>query len=673
MGPEINPADSHKPKTSFLWDTQKDNLPIQFVNYLRDLGYKDKNLLELLDLVAEILKEEGNPTQAQELLRKALELQPENKELIQKLNLIYFRKIYAEKFKDLINQGKLSVNILEKAIDLSLNSQKSIEYILISTFGIGKSDIGDSMSKYYNCQFIEFKQGMFPPLELLSKLRKNFLQSESWVPLKKVDDVIHIVIDDPHDTSRISKIKAIFKGASIVINVGIREDIVQIIEHFFQGNGFYFQDSTYGSELTEIALRYKELEQEDEKIEVATDIDESSNEIIKLVDQIIYTAYKQRASDIHIEVSPATKRVHVRYRIDGVLKEITQIPFNFGPPVLSRLKVMANLDISDKRLPQDGKILFKRKGLEQFELRLATIPTSDGLEDAVLRILAKAGVMKLTDMGLRPSLLKDLTHIISQPYGLILVVGPTGSGKTTTLHAILSELNKPGVKIWAAEDPIEITQIGIRQVEVKPKIGLDFARIMRAFLRADPDVIMIGEMRDLETASVAIEASLTGHLVLSTLHTNSAPETVTRLLDIGLNPVNFSDSLLGILAQRLIRKLCPLCKEPYTPTDEEYEEMEKILEGVELPDGVSSIKYASFYRAKGCQACNESGYKGRLGIFELLKGSIRLKRLIKKGADTEEIFMQARADGMVTLRQEGIIRVLQGITDLQEVKRVVVS
>lgn len=671
MAQERNPTEGHRPKSAFLWDTERENLPIQFVNYLKDLGYRDKNLLELLDLVAEILKEEGSPHQAQEILRKALELQPENKDLIQKLNLIYFSKVYSEKFKHLITQGKLRRDILEKAIDLSLNSQKSFEYILISNFGIRKSDIGEALSNYYDCQFLEFKEEMFPPWDVLAKLKKNFLLNESWVPLKRDGDSVHILIDDPQDASRISKIKSVFKGANIVINVGIREDIIRLIEHFFQDNGSFSQDLTYGGELTGILQKYEE--EKEEEIEVASTIDEESSETIRLVDHIIYAAYKQRASDIHIEVSPATKKVHIRYRIDGVLKEVSQLPFYMGPPVLSRLKVMANLDISDKRLPQDGKILFKKKGLEQFELRLATVPTTDGLEDAVLRILAKAGVMRLKDMGLRPSVLKDLTHIISQPYGLILVVGPTGSGKTTTLHAILAELNKPGVKIWTAEDPIEITQIGIRQVEVKPKIGLDFARVMRAFLRADPDIIMIGEMRDLETASVAIEASLTGHLVLSTLHTNSAPETVTRLLDIGLNPINFSDSLLGILAQRLVRRLCPFCKEPYTPIAEEYEEMQSILEGVELPQEVPSLETASFYKAKGCPACGESGYKGRLGIYELLKGSGMIKRLIKKGADTEEIFMQAKRDGMVTLRQEGIIRVLQGITDLQEVKRVVVS
>ncbi|MBW2539452.1 MAG: type II/IV secretion system protein, partial [Deltaproteobacteria bacterium] len=328
----------------------------------------------------------------------------------------------------------------------------------------------------------------------------------------------------------------------------------------------------------------------------------------------------------------------------------------------------------ERRLPQDGKIKFKRKGVPAFELRVATLPTAGGYEDAVMRILAKAGAMALDQMGLIERNLEILEKIISQPYGLVLVVGPTGSGKTTSLHAALGHINKPSIKIWTAEDPVEITQGGLRQVEAKPKIGLDFSRIMRAFLRADPDVIMIGEMRDEETASIGIEASLTGHLVFSTLHTNSAPETVTRLLDMGLNPLNFSDAFLGVMAQRLARKVCDSCKESYHPSEGEFEEIVGDY-GKEYFNN-SGIEYTpelTLYRPVGCDECSGVGYKGRLGIHELMEGTPEIKRMIKKQASAEMLFEQAMKEGMTTLKQDGIIKVFQRVTDIMEIRRIVVN
>jgi type II secretory ATPase GspE/PulE/Tfp pilus assembly ATPase PilB-like protein len=319
---------------------------------------------------------------------------------------------------------------------------------------------------------------------------------------------------------------------------------------------------------------------------------------------------------------------------------------------------MANLDIAERRLPQDGKIKFKRKGVPPFELRVATLPTAGEFEDAVMRILAKAGAMKLDDMGLNERNLASMKKIIAQPYGLVLVVGPTGSGKTTSLHSALGYINKPGIKIWTAEDPVEISQQGMRQVEAKPKIGLDFARIMRAFLRADPDVIMIGEMRDNETASIGIEASLTGHLVFSTLHTNSAPETVTRLLDMGLNPLNFSDAFLGVMAQRLVRRLCPKCRQEYHPSEEEFEEL-MIDYGKDQFDA-TGIKYTEdlkLFKSAGCEGCSFTGYKGRLGIHELMEGTPVIKKMIKKSTPADELLHQAQQEGMTTLKQDGILKI----------------
>ena len=335
---------------------------------------------------------------------------------------------------------------------------------------------------------------------------------------------------------------------------------------------------------------------------------------------------------------------------------------------------MSNLDIAERRLPQDGKIKFRRKGVPPFELRVATLPTAGGFEDVVMRILASAGAMKLDEMQMTKRNTSIMKEIIAKPYGLVLAVGPTGSGKTTSLHAILGHINKPGIKIWTAEDPIEITQAGLRQTEVKPKIGLDFARMMRAFLRADPDVIMIGEMRDEETASIGIEASLTGHLVFSTLHTNSAPETITRLLDMGLNPLNFSDAFLGVLAQRLVRRLCKDCREEYHPTEEEFEEI--VNDYGKKYFGSTGIEYESdmtIFKSVGCETCSNTGYRGRLGIHELMQGTPKVKLMIKKQMNTEQIFEQAMKEGMATLKQDGIKKVFQGLTDISEVRRVCIN
>ena len=313
-------------------------------------------------------------------------------------------------------------------------------------------------------------------------------------------------------------------------------------------------------------------EEEDSRDELIS-LDESSSQVVKFVDQILVTAFRNGVSDIHIEPSTITRKTNIRFRTDGVCHEYVQVPNAMAPAITSRLKIMAELDIAEKRLPQDGKIKVRRKGVQEFELRMSTMPTAGKFEDTVLRILTRTNSLKLDQIGLNERNLQLLKKLIQRPYGMVLCVGPTGSGKTTTLHAILATINQPGVKIWTVEDPVEITQAGLRQVQVRSKIGLDFARVMRGFLRLDPDIIMIGEMRDKETANIALEAALTGHLVLSTLHTNNAPETLTRLLEMGMNPLNISDAFLGVLAQRLVRRLCANCIEDYRPGEEEFEDL----------------------------------------------------------------------------------------------------
>jgi type II secretory ATPase GspE/PulE/Tfp pilus assembly ATPase PilB-like protein len=403
-------------------------------------------------------------------------------------------------------------------------------------------------------------------------------------------------------------------------------------------------------------------------------MDESSSQVVKFVDQVLVTAFRSSVSDIHIEPSPVTRKTTIRFRTDGVCHEYIQVPNHMAPAIISRLKIMAELDIAEKRLPQDGKIKMRRKGVPEFELRISTMPTAGRFEDAVMRILTRSGTLKLEEIGLNERNLELLKKIIRNPYGLILCVGPTGSGKTTTLHSALAHINEPAVKIWTAEDPVEITQAGLRQVQVRPKIGLDFARVMRGFLRLDPDIIMIGEMRDKETASIGIEAALTGHLVLSTLHTNNAPETLTRMLDMGMNPLNISDAFLGVLGQRLVRRLCSKCSEPYQPTEKEFEEL-RLNYGQEQFD-TAGFTYAGaqkLRRADGCENCNGSGYRGRIGIHELMEATQEIKILIKKNATSHELAIQAVKDGMTTLRQDGIMKVLEGLTNLPEVRRVCVD
>jgi type II secretory ATPase GspE/PulE/Tfp pilus assembly ATPase PilB-like protein len=370
-----------------------------------------------------------------------------------------------------------------------------------------------------------------------------------------------------------------------------------------------------------------------------------------------------------------------------------EVPGSYRNAIAARLKIMCDLDISERRKPQDGKIKFKKFGPLDIELRVATIPTQGGVEDIVMRILAAGEPLPLDKMGFSKKNLHLCKDVADKPYGLFFVCGPTGSGKTTTLHSVLGYLNTPEMKIWTAEDPVEITQKGLRQVQMNPKAGLTFAIAMKAFLRADPDVIMVGEMRDKETVSTGIEASLTGHLVLATLHTNSAPESIIRLLDMGMDPFNFADALLGVLAQRLARRLCK-CKEAHAATNEEIhallEEYSLELQNTAIwkkdPKAAKQKVYESWvkefgndkgelvlYKAKGCDVCGNTGYKGRLGLHELLIGTDRMKKNIQEHARVAEMLATALEDGMRTLKQDGIEKVLQGITDMAQVRAVCIK
>jgi type II secretory ATPase GspE/PulE/Tfp pilus assembly ATPase PilB-like protein len=394
---------------------------------------------------------------------------------------------------------------------------------------------------------------------------------------------------------------------------------------------------------------------------------QSDSGIVNLVNQIIADAVRRGASDIHLEPNGRERPMTVRFRVDGDCYVYQEIPAAHRSAVVARVKILARLDISERRKPQDGKIKF-RVGDHAIELRVATLPTAGGDEDAVLRVLASSKPMPLEQMKLSDRNLRGLRAAIAKPYGLILCVGPTGSGKTTTLHSALGAINTPDMKIWTAEDPVEISQPGLRQVQVNAKIGFTFAAAMRAFLRADPDVIMVGEMRDAETAGTAVEASLTGHLVFSTLHTNTAPETVTRLLDIGLDPFSFADALVAVLAQRLARSLCTKCRERRPGKPAEYEQIVQAY-GAELVEKELAIRANDFalWQARGCDACGKTGYKGRVGLHELLVAEHDVQRAIARKAPVDEIRALAVANGMRTLLQDGILKSLAGHTDLTQV------
>lgn len=423
---------------------------------------------------------------------------------------------------------------------------------------------------------------------------------------------------------------------------------------------------------------------QEEAVETGPPITQTDNSLVRLINTMIIDAQKQGVSDIHIETYPSKRKIRIRFRRDGVLAPYMELPHTYRSALVARIKIMCELDISERRKPQDGKINFSKFASgHHLELRVATIPTQDGAEDVVLRLLSSAKPVSLAALNLSPENQHQLTDAIERPYGMVLCVGPTGSGKTTTLHSVLQHLNTPERKIWTAEDPVEITNPDLRQVQVNPKIDWTFAKALRSFLRADPDIIMVGEIRDQETAQMAIEASLTGHLVLSTLHTNSAPETVIRLLDMGMDPFNFADSLLAVLAQRLARQWCKHCKRTEV-ADENYiqvllhEYLRPFPEALRPSPEAQRAQWLQQYgqggqllrtHAPGCSHCHHTGLSGRLGLHELLRVVPQVRMCIQQRARPEEIQQAAMQHSHFrTLRQDGIEKVLAGLTSLEEVR-----
>lgn len=634
------------------------------------LDFQSNQLAQIRFSLGLHLEDAGHKDLALSQYKFASKLDPANREIAQKLRIGMAAVAPGSRYSYLLKKRSVTLSQLQQALAISKKVNKSVEFVLIDHFKISQEIIGKSLSEFYDCPFRIFDPELPVPIEIITNLKQSYLLHSGWVPLSWSKKGLEILIDDPRDLRKIDQVTGLMKASRVEFSVGIREDIERFIQHFFEKK----PEKPSEDMLEELdMISFVSFEEEPEE-EMDDSLDESSSKIVKLIDQIVVTAFRNNSSDIHIEPSVISKKAQIRFRTDGVCQNYIDVPLSMAKGMLSRIKIMAGLDIAEKRLPQDGKIKFRRKGIRPFEMRLATLPTSGGYESATLRILADPGAMKLEDMGLNDRNLSVLKKMIRQPHGLILAAGPTGSGKTTTLHAALGVINQPGVKIWTAEDPIEITQEGLSQVEVKPKIGLDFARVMRSFLRADPDVIMIGEMRDFETASIALEASLTGHLVFSTLHTNSAPETVTRLLDMGLNTLNFSDAFLCVLAQRLIRKLCLSCRKVHHPSKEAFEEIMNDYGIAHFKEtGIEYSEKLKLYVPEGCEECSQTGYKGRTAIHELMEGTSRIKQLIKERADLQTLLSQSLKEGMTTLKQDGIKKVFEGLTDISEVRRVCIN
>jgi type II secretory ATPase GspE/PulE/Tfp pilus assembly ATPase PilB-like protein len=638
-------------------------------------GYKTNNVLAipvsynkyLLGVIQLINKKNGSSF--------TLEDQSSAMEIAKVLGIAFFKnqkvvqKKKPAKFDYLISNNIITNKNLEQAMSAARKEKKPVESVLMSAFHVSKQDIGQSLAVYYKTRFIHHDDKMVIPGQLLKGLRVSYLKKNAFVPISQEGNKVVVAMENPDFLPARDAISRLMPGRKFEYCAALREDIFKIIDMFFNVERSEMMKNS-GS-IEDIIGQLETTEEEyDDDIERVT---EEDGAIVQLVNKMMVDAYNRGASDIHIEPRPGKANALIRFRIDGACQVYQTIPYTFKRAIVSRLKIMADLDIAERRLPQDGKIKFRRYAPLDIELRVASIPTAGGMEDVVLRLLAAGEPIPLEKMGMSERNYHAFLDMITKPYGIVLVVGPTGSGKTTTLHAALHHINKPETKIWTAEDPVEITQEGLRQVQVHPKIGLDFATAMRSFLRADPDVIMVGEMRDHETVSTGIEASLTGHLVFSTLHTNSAPETITRLLDMGMDPFNFADALLGVLAQRLVRTLCKDCKEKYHPRKDEYDALVRAYEGNFDALGFPYTDDLVFYRPAGCPNCGNTGYRGRTSLMELITGTDEMKMLIQNRAKMEKLRFQAIKDGMTTLMQDGIRKTLQGETDLKQVRKVCIK
>jgi type II secretory ATPase GspE/PulE/Tfp pilus assembly ATPase PilB-like protein len=583
------------------------------------------------------------------------------------------RQSKPSKFGPLVDKGIVSEKDVESAVSTARVNNTTVEKVLIDDFNVPKEEIGKALIAFFGTQFFSYDGEQTIPQDLKDRVPSEMWKKYVCAPVERRPGMLVIAVDDPQDLTRLDGIRAMNLSPRYDFMAGMKHEILAYIAASYgeKVDAATQSESDLARIIEQLGEGDAQIEEEEVK-EGPPELDETDSGIVRLVNQLIIEAYNRGASDIHVEPEGPKLPCQVRLRIDGDCVKFMEIPGPHRNAVTQRLKIMARLDISERRKPQDGKIRFKySKGT--IELRVATIPTANANEDVVMRILAASKPLPIEKMGFSEPNLAKFKLILQKPYGICLVVGPTGSGKTTTLHSALGFINTEDMKIWTAEDPVEITQRGLRQVQVQPKIDFTFATAMRAFLRADPDVIMVGEMRDHETAAIGVEASLTGHLVFSTLHTNSAPETITRLLDMDIDPFNFADALLGIMAQRLIRVLCPKCKESYHPAPEEWDEVMEAYGREYWPPEYAYGPDTMLYRPKGCTACNNSGYKGRMGVHELLVASDELKRAIQARSPIDQLRKLALDQGMRTLLQDAIEKSIKGFSDIKQARAVAVK
>jgi type IV pilus assembly protein PilB len=554
--------------------------------------------------------------------------------------------------KYLVGRGIVGPEQLAEAQAIAKNNGGKVHEILIKQGYASSEQVMQAMADMHGYEFFDLRDVPIPP-SVVELVPESVARENAIIPLAEEDGALKVLVSDPFDYETFEKLQFIL-NRKVNIALATRESILEAINRNYGQMGDESADSML-QEFTDTAIDFTETEEESGGGE---DVDETSAPIVRLVQLMIGEAVQLRASDIHIE--PFEDRVRIRYRIDGVLVERDSPPRRLLGALLSRIKILAKMDIAERRRCQDGRIKITAAGKE-LDLRVSMLPTSHG-QSCVMRLLDKENIkIGVRQLGLSDRDFKKFRGLIKRPNGIVLVTGPTGSGKTTTLYAALNDLNRPDRKIITAEDPVEYYLPGINQVEVKHSIGLDFALIIRAMLRQAPNIILVGEMRDFETASMGIQASLTGHLVFSTLHTNDAPSAITRMVDMGVPAYLVAGSVIGIMAQRLVRVVCAKCKQPYAPRESELQSA-----GI-TPEQAAS---ATFMKGRGCNHCGQSGFRGRLGVFELLVMTSKIRELAFQGASNQDIRKEARKGGMSTLYDDGILKVLNGITTLEEVFRV---
>ena len=551
----------------------------------------------------------------------------------------------------LVSQDKISEQQLQQALEAQKSDRRDLGRVLVSLGFITEMDLAQAQAQRLNLDYIELTEADVDR-DALGLVPEKVLRKHRALPLHTKDRQLFVAMSDPTNIFALEDLGMI-SGYKVVPVVTTEEDLQRIQTRVF----------AMGVQVTGILEDAAEADVEDHgDVELGVEAGANEAPVVLLVNSILQRAVGEGASDIHVE--PQTQGLTIRLRVDGVLREVMSVPSKLQNEVLARLKILANLDIAEKRLPQDGRFSVKLGG-KKMDLRVASLPTVFG-EEMVLRLLDTSSLdVDLTQLGFAPEILKKYEEVFRRPYGTILVTGPTGSGKSTTLYATLGELNSQEKKIITVEDPVELRMQGVNQIQANPKIGLTFASGLRSILRSDPDIVMIGEIRDLETAKISIEAALTGHLVLSTLHTNNAPSAVNRLTDMGVEPFLTSSAVDCVIAQRLARRLCSFCKQPAGME-------EGVLSDMQFPFEHAPDSGLRFYRAVGCERCGGSGYRARLGIYELMVITKEIRELIMLRASTDEISRAAKDQGMVRLRDDGLLKAAQGITTVEEVLRTVV-